>query len=155
MYAELRVGNLKHSQSLAKEISPTGEGVNHIVKLNRHEARGNRQQSENNSFKTFKSFNRCALRLAARFKVQQFKSLTTGFRTKRGSNRSSDNRRVKIDREKIGWSESIAVGSLAFIDNVKSELGFRAAHRDVIDADGNDIAWSDRNDVKIRRQEVF
>jgi hypothetical protein len=53
------------------------------------------------------------------------------------------------------WSESIAVGSLAFIDNVKSELGFRAAHRDVIDADGNDIAWSDRNDVKIRRQEVF
>jgi hypothetical protein len=32
MYAELRVGNLKHSQSLAKEISPTGEGVNHIVK---------------------------------------------------------------------------------------------------------------------------
>jgi hypothetical protein len=32
MYAELRVGNLKHAQSLAKEISPTGEGVNHIVK---------------------------------------------------------------------------------------------------------------------------
>jgi hypothetical protein len=32
MYAELRVGNLKYSQSLAKEISPTGEGVNHIVK---------------------------------------------------------------------------------------------------------------------------
>ena len=28
MYAELRVGNLKHSQSLAKEISPTGEDVN-------------------------------------------------------------------------------------------------------------------------------
>ena len=32
MYAGLRVGNLKHSQSLAKEISPTGEGVNHVVK---------------------------------------------------------------------------------------------------------------------------
>jgi hypothetical protein len=30
--AELCIGNLKHSQSLAKEISPTGEGVNHIVK---------------------------------------------------------------------------------------------------------------------------
>ena len=32
MYAGLTVGNLKHSQSLAKEISPTGEGVNHVVK---------------------------------------------------------------------------------------------------------------------------
>jgi hypothetical protein len=32
MYAELQVRNLKHSQSLAKEISPTAEGVNHIVK---------------------------------------------------------------------------------------------------------------------------
>ncbi len=30
------------------------------------------------------------------------------------------------------WSESIAVGSLAFIDKVKSELGFKAAHRDVV-----------------------
>jgi hypothetical protein len=28
MYAELQVRNLKHSQSLAKEISPTGEDVN-------------------------------------------------------------------------------------------------------------------------------
>ena len=34
------------------------------------------------------------------------------------------------------WSESIAVGSLAFIDEVKSELGFKAAHRDVIETDG-------------------
>ena len=34
------------------------------------------------------------------------------------------------------WSESIAVGSLAFIDKVKSELGFKAAHREVIEADG-------------------
>jgi hypothetical protein len=32
------------------------------------------------------------------------------------------------------WSESIAVGSLAFIDKMKSELGVRAAHRDVIEA---------------------
>ena len=28
MYAELQVRNLKHCQSLAKEISPTGEDVN-------------------------------------------------------------------------------------------------------------------------------
>jgi putative transposase len=34
------------------------------------------------------------------------------------------------------WSESIAVGSLAFIDKVKTELGFRAAHRDIVEADG-------------------
>jgi len=34
------------------------------------------------------------------------------------------------------WSESIAVGSLAFIENVKSELGFNA-HRDVIESDGS------------------
>lgn len=39
---------------------------------------------------------------------------------------------VRDDR----WSESIAVGSLAFIDKVKSELGSRAAHRDVVEADG-------------------
>jgi hypothetical protein len=37
------------------------------------------------------------------------------------------------------WSEAIAVGSRSFVEKVKSELGFRAAHRDVIDADGNDI----------------
>ena len=35
------------------------------------------------------------------------------------------------------WSESIAVGSLAFIDEVKSELGFKAAHRDVVESDGS------------------
>jgi putative transposase len=35
------------------------------------------------------------------------------------------------------WTESIAVGSLAFVDKVKSELGVKAAHRDVIEADGS------------------
>jgi len=34
------------------------------------------------------------------------------------------------------WTESIAVGSLAFIDQVKNELGFKADHRDVIESDG-------------------
>ena len=33
------------------------------------------------------------------------------------------------------WSESIAVGRLTFIENVKSELGFRAAHREVVEGD--------------------
>jgi putative transposase len=40
---------------------------------------------------------------------------------------------VRDDR----WSESIAVGSLAFIDEVKSELGLKAAHRDVVESDGS------------------
>ena len=35
------------------------------------------------------------------------------------------------------WTESIAVGSLAFIDQVKNELGFKADHRDVIEYDGS------------------
>ncbi len=35
------------------------------------------------------------------------------------------------------WSESIAVGSLAFVDGVKSGLGFKAAHRDVVESDGS------------------
>ena len=34
------------------------------------------------------------------------------------------------------WSEAIAVGSLAFVENVKNQLGIKASHRDVIEADG-------------------
>jgi putative transposase len=34
------------------------------------------------------------------------------------------------------WSEAIAVGSLAFIDNVKGELRFKAVHRQVTEATG-------------------
>ena len=30
------------------------------------------------------------------------------------------------------WSEAVAVGSLAFVGKVKIELGFKAAHREVI-----------------------
>src|SRR5262245_6174854 len=30
------------------------------------------------------------------------------------------------------WTEAVAVGSLAFVEKVKSELGFKAAHRKVI-----------------------
>jgi hypothetical protein len=29
------------------------------------------------------------------------------------------------------WSDAIAVGSLTFVEKVKSELGFKAAHREV------------------------
>ena len=35
------------------------------------------------------------------------------------------------------WSESIAVGSLAFVETVKNELCVKASHRDVIAADGS------------------
>jgi hypothetical protein len=34
------------------------------------------------------------------------------------------------------WSEAIAVGNLNFVEKVKSEVGFKAAHRDVIEGDG-------------------
>jgi putative transposase len=39
---------------------------------------------------------------------------------------------VRDDR----WSEAIAVGSLAFVESVKDQLGAKGADRDVIDADG-------------------
>lgn len=35
------------------------------------------------------------------------------------------------------WSESIAVGSLAFVKSVKNQLGIKASHRDVIEANGS------------------
>jgi hypothetical protein len=35
------------------------------------------------------------------------------------------------------WSEAIAVGSRSFVEKVKSELGFKAAHREVIEAHGS------------------
>jgi putative transposase len=34
------------------------------------------------------------------------------------------------------WSETIAVGSLSFVEKVKNELVFKAAHREAIEADG-------------------
>jgi hypothetical protein len=37
----------------------------------------------------------------------------------------------EMSRESV-WSEAIAVGSLSFVNTVKSELGFKAAHREVI-----------------------
>ena len=39
---------------------------------------------------------------------------------------------VRDDR----WSEAIAVGSLAFIETVKNNLGVKAMHREVIEANG-------------------
>ncbi|MGB7951234.1 MAG: hypothetical protein WCH75_26430 [Candidatus Binatia bacterium] len=34
------------------------------------------------------------------------------------------------------WSEALAVGSLAFVERVKNNLGVKAAHREVLEADG-------------------
>ena len=39
---------------------------------------------------------------------------------------------VRDDR----WSEAIAVGSLSFVETIKSYLGIKATHREVIEADG-------------------
>ena len=41
-----------------------------------------------------------------------------------------------IARRDDRWSESIAVGSEGFVEQVKSESGFRAQHREVLVADG-------------------
>jgi hypothetical protein len=35
------------------------------------------------------------------------------------------------------WSEAIAVGSLAFVEKVKDQLGVKATHRDVTEAEGS------------------
>jgi hypothetical protein len=34
------------------------------------------------------------------------------------------------------WSEAVAVGNLAFLEKVKSELGVKALHRELEEADG-------------------
>jgi hypothetical protein len=34
------------------------------------------------------------------------------------------------------WSEAIAVGSLAFVEKIKSELGIKAIHREVVQLSG-------------------
>ena len=39
-------------------------------------------------------------------------------------------------REKVLWSEPIAVGNLNFVKQIRSELGFKAAHREVIEGAG-------------------
>ena len=33
------------------------------------------------------------------------------------------------------WSEALAVGSLAFVERVKNDLGVKAAHREVLEAE--------------------
>jgi hypothetical protein len=35
-----------------------------------------------------------------------------------------------------GWSEAIAVGNLNFVEKVQSELGYKAAHRQLIESGG-------------------
>jgi hypothetical protein len=43
---------------------------------------------------------------------------------------------VEQDMRDDRWSESIAVGSKGFVEQVKDEWGFRAQHRRVLVADG-------------------
>ena len=42
------------------------------------------------------------------------------------------------------WSEAIAVGNLNFVEEAKSELGFKAAHREVIEGGGKYALWERR-----------
>jgi len=46
------------------------------------------------------------------------------------------------------WSESIAVGSLAFIDEVRSEIGFKTVHRGVVESDGSTRCGSRRKTTR-------
>jgi hypothetical protein len=34
------------------------------------------------------------------------------------------------------WSEALAIGRLAFVERVKSDLGIKAMHREVLETDG-------------------
>ena len=42
-----------------------------------------------------------------------------------------DQRKVLIQRQEIAWSEAVAVGSFAFVEKVKGELGAKAQHREL------------------------
>jgi hypothetical protein len=46
-------------------------------------------------------------------------------------------RSVGTPRREGNWSEAIAVGSLSFVHIVKRELGFKAAHREVMELQGS------------------
>jgi hypothetical protein len=52
---------------------------------------------------------------------------------------------VRDDR----WSEAIAVGSLAYLENVKSELGNKAMHREVEQVGGT-YALRERSEAYAR-----
>ena len=41
------------------------------------------------------------------------------------------------------WSEAIAVGNLNFVEKVKSELGSKAAHREVTHLEGTGVLRED------------
>ena len=47
-----------------------------------------------------------------------------------------------MSRESL-WSEAIAVGNLSFVEKLKSELGFKAAHPAAMRRFNGDLAWSD------------
>src|ERR1043165_4645038 len=55
-----------------------------------------------------------------------------------------------LSRESVvregNWSEAIAVGNLNFVEQVKSELGSKAAHREVTQLEGNGVLREDRKD---------
>jgi REP-associated tyrosine transposase len=44
------------------------------------------------------------------------------------------------------WSEAIAVGNLSFVEKLKSELGFKAAHREVIE-EGDTYALREQSEA--------
>ena len=54
----------------------------------------------------------------------------------------ADHRVLRVDMRNTAvregnWSEAIAVGSLRFVHIMKRELGFKAAHREVMELEGS------------------
>jgi hypothetical protein len=106
-------------------------------------------------FKTFKSFNRGAqfkfqdwgqnLRVNARSRLTALYGFADPGDFQRAHREMieqalQDGMTLRDDR----WSEAIAVGSLTFVERVKSELGSRAIHRAVERIDGGSVLREER-----------
>jgi hypothetical protein len=98
---------VKHSQSLAEEISPTGEGVNRIVKKG--------------EFKSFKPFHRCA----------PFKSLKTGRAVPVVPIVSVTCQRW-CELWRTDWQNARSVG---FVENRNNQIAGKASHGNAEKAD--------------------
>jgi hypothetical protein len=48
----------------------------------------------------------------------------------------------------VQWSEAIAVGNRSLVEKGESELGFKAAHREVIEGDGTYALRDDQRSLR-------
>jgi hypothetical protein len=120
-------------------------------------------------FKTFQSFNRCApfkplnTKVGSKRSIPGFQSFQTfeELKPKRGElPRFGNSRNIEMSLTQVKvsgvwrrchrrclltgvkkgrWSEAIAVGSLAFVEKIKGELGSKAMHREVEEFEGTHV----------------